>query len=142
MDFGFDVPSNPLYASPDAANALLQRYKGTNSFMDHYLENKAQQMANDIWGLGVLLYYMLTGYHLVIYDKPQNSEMPKLDIWYQLSQLNSTSDISFPEPSKFRLPAIHKADKWKHMIANILVIKWEERPTAGEIVDHYQKYIL
>jgi len=136
VDFGFQVPTSMFYVSPELAQILTDRYHNKMQGFNDFIKDSQKQMASDVWGLGCLVYYIITGQHVI--DHNSND----LQIWDSLSKLLTSGkniDLDF-DKTLIRLP--NQLDKWKQFIMWVLHSQWTQRPTIDDIVVRFEDDLL
>ena len=139
VDFGLQLPINPLYFSPELAISMNQRDHDRPLLVNSFINDSQKQMANDVWGLGIIIYYIIYGVYPSINGiKIQNQE--SLEISKTLATLvKKSNSIEYPEPSPMSPPNI---GEWKIYIDWILNPEWEKRPTMDKVVSVYESNLF
>lgn len=138
-DFGFQMPTDPLFRSPDLSSSRIELDQNQSIAFNNYLKNIPQQKANDVWGLGIILYFLITG----TYPIQLNEKMDRLTIAKTLRQLLiDNPPIDFPENYNINIPVARNPNKWKTFIQWILNPLWKKRPTSKQILEEFENNIM
>ena len=146
VNFGFIIPTSPLYASPELSEALIEQDQNKPEKFTDYINNQKKLMSNDVWGLGVIIHYIITGQYLHINNVELSNTMSQQQIWTLLSQLkshrNNLIKLDIPNIKNIKLPINENIDNWLAFILWILNPNWMKRPTINQLLIFFEQNLL
>jgi serine/threonine protein kinase len=110
-DFGFQIPNNIIYYSPQLATAVAERDRNRPQKFQAYISNLSQQMANDVWGLGVVMYFLIFG-------------------------LDNSLDLTFQSEALLATPYV--SNSWKSFLTKILNPNIDKRLKMPEVLSEFR----
>lgn len=141
-DLGFKIPKNPLYFSPELSAAMIEKQQNKYENMNIFNESIERQMSNDVWGLGVLIYYIITGRNLLIDDEFLTKEMTEQKIWSLIAQLRENNSLKIPKIEDFGVPPPHNLNKWRIFLFFILNPNPDKRPKIEQVMSFFNSNLI